>query len=131
MATTYTITVNNKTYDVTVEKKDGSQPSKLVVSEPKASIVPPISVAAGPVSPPKAQVNSGGENKIVAPMPGKVIAVKVSVGAVVHKDQEIMLIEAMKMHNPILAPSEGSIADIYVKDGDPIQTGQVLVAIKA
>jgi len=129
MATSYTITVNNKAYDVTVEKKGVSTPVRPVITE---NAVSHSEVAAAKMAPsvPKAPAASSSPNQIIAPMPGKVIAVKVANGDAVKKGQEIMVVEAMKMHNPILAPGDGVVGNLYVKEGDPIQTGQTLVEIK-
>ncbi len=127
MVTTYTVTVNGKSYDVSVEKKvsvNTSSPEKLVSASPGSGSLP-FYAAKAPIK--EASVGSG--TQIKAPMPGKVIAVKISVGDRVEKDQEVIVVEAMKMHNPILAPGSGEIKEIYVKAGDAVQTGQVLLVI--
>ncbi|MDR3591179.1 MAG: hypothetical protein P4N41_16120 [Negativicutes bacterium] len=66
---------------------------------------------------------------ISAPMPGKIISVKVSVGDSVTKGQELIIVEAMKMHNPVLATGDGVVREIYIKAGDPIQTGTALLLV--
>lgn len=124
MATSYTITVNGKSYDVLV-KKNGSP----AFAPPTA----PVSVAAAAAAPlpvtPVAVSNTGVAGNIVAPMPGKVIAVKVTIGDVVQKDQQLVVVEAMKMQNPILAVKAGKVKEIFVKAGDPIQTGTPLMVV--
>ena len=130
MATTYTITVNGKSYDVTVEKKNDT-PIRPGVSDMMTNST---QLAAKPMPVSKAfpaPVGSGSGTSIIAPMPGTVIAVRVSVGDTVKQGQEMLLVEAMKMHNPILSPSDGIVENMYIKAGDSIQTGQELALIRA
>jgi biotin carboxyl carrier protein len=123
----YTITVNGKSYDVSVEKKGGAVAPKAAtpVATPVATTAP---VAAAPVAP-KATAPAGTGATINAPMPGKVIAVKVNTGDSVKKGQELLIVEAMKMHNPVLAATDGVVQQIFVKAGDPIQTGTPLISV--
>lgn len=127
---TYQITVNGKTYEVDVMEK-GSQPISTPAAAPVAAKPAPAPVAAAPApaaAAPKAPSASGG-SQVSAPMPGKIISVKVSVGEPVKKDQELLVMEAMKMHNPILASCDGTVKEILVKPTDSVQTGTVLVVI--
>jgi glutaconyl-CoA decarboxylase len=62
-------------------------------------------------------------------MPGKVLKVAVSVGAQVSEGDLLLVLEAMKMENEIQAPSAGTVKEIKVKDGDPVNTGDVLVVL--
>jgi len=64
-----------------------------------------------------------------APMPGKVIRVRVKQGEVVAKGQEILVVEAMKMENAVRAPREGTIGKVHVKEGDMVAPGSVLVEL--
>lgn len=115
----YTITINGKSYDVDVEKKGGV--ASAAAAAPAAAPTP----AAAPV----AAVASVTGTKIMAPMPGKIIDVKVNVGDSVKKGQEVIIVEAMKMRNPVLASVDGTIQAISVKSGDAVQTGTVLLVI--
>jgi glutaconyl-CoA decarboxylase len=67
--------------------------------------------------------------KIEAPMPGKVLDVKVAAGASVKSGDLVLLLEAMKMENEIFAPSAGTVKDIRVKSGDSVNTGDVLIVL--
>lgn len=118
----YRITVNGNVYDVTVEET-GSAPSAPVAAVPKAAPAAPAPKAA-PVS-----SGSQGAVKINAPMPGKVLSVKASVGAAVTKGQVIMILEAMKMENEIVAPQDGTIASIDVSEGASVEAGTVLASL--
>lgn len=124
---TYTITVNGKLFDVDVEKKSGAIVANRVV--PSAAPAPSAAVPPVASTPLKALTVDGTLDQIAAPMPGKVIAVKVGIGDVVKKDQVAVVVEAMKMHNPILAPKDGVVKEVYVAAGDSIQTGQPLIGL--
>lgn len=124
--TSYTITVNGKSYDVTVQKKRESSATSVSVPKDFPVITP---VAPAPAF--KSQSAVGGEReKVVAPMPGKVIEIKVRVGDSVKKGEELIIMEAMKMHNPILAANEGVINELFVKVNDLVQSGQPLISIR-
>lgn len=124
--TNYTITVNGKSYEVTVQKKKDSSATSVSLPTDSSTITPVVPV---PVF--KSQSSVGGETKnVVAPMPGKVIEIKVRVGDSVKKGQELLIMEAMKMHNPILAASDGVISELFVKINDPVQSGQPLICMR-
>lgn len=118
----YRITVNGNAYDVTVEET-GSVATAPVATAPVAAL------KAAPA--PKAPVASGNDGavKINAPMPGKILSVKTSVGASVKKGDIILVLEAMKMENEIQAPSDGTIASINVNEGSMVETGELLASL--
>ncbi len=62
-------------------------------------------------------------------MPGKVLDVKVSVGSVVKAGDLVLLLEAMKMENEIFAPADGTVAEVRVRGGESVNTGDVLVVL--
>nr|WP_314610379.1 biotin/lipoyl-containing protein [uncultured Lachnoanaerobaculum sp.] len=116
----YTITVNGKSYEVSVEERGGaSAPVTPVASAPVA----PVAKAA------PASSGSEGRVKVVAPMSGKILGVKVSVGQSVKKGEVVAVLEAMKMENDIVALEDGTIASINVNVGDSVETNQTLVTI--
>lgn len=119
----YRITVNGNVYDVTVEETGvaASAPVAAAASAPKAA---PAPVASAPAA-------SGAEGavKIAAPMPGKVLAVKAAVGTKVTKGQVVMVLEAMKMENEIVAPQDGTVASINVNEGASVEAGAVLATL--
>jgi 3-methylcrotonyl-CoA carboxylase alpha subunit len=65
-----------------------------------------------------------------APMPGKVIAVKVEAGQAVIRGQELLVVEAMKMENAIRAPRDGRVKSVSAKVGDAVSPGTVLVELE-
>jgi 3-methylcrotonyl-CoA carboxylase alpha subunit len=65
-----------------------------------------------------------------APMPGKVIAVKVAPGDTVMKGDELLVVEAMKMENAVRAPREGRVKSVSAQVGDMVSPGVVLVELE-
>lgn len=116
----YTITVNGKSYEVSVEERGGaSAPVTPVASAPVAPVAKSAPASSG----------SEGRVKVVAPMSGKILGVKVSVGQAVKKGEVVAVLEAMKMENDIVALEDGTIASINVNVGDSVETNQTLVTI--
>ena len=67
--------------------------------------------------------------EVVAPMPGTIAEILVSVGDDVKADEELIILEAMKMENPIVAPADGKVTEINVEEKDKVDTNQVLVVL--
>lgn len=114
----YTITVNGTAYDVTVEEGTGS--------------AAPVKQAAPKKAAPKAaapKATGQGATKVNAPMPGKILSVKVSTGQAVKKGDVLMILEAMKMENEVVAPSDGTIASIDVTEGSSVEAAAVLATL--
>ena len=118
----YRITVNGKTYEVTVEETGAAAPAA-----PAAPVAQ--TAAPAPASPAAPSVPAGAE-KVTAPMPGTVLAVKVSVGQSVKKGETVVLLEAMKMENEIPAPRDGVVASIAVNKGASVRSGDLLISLK-
>jgi biotin carboxyl carrier protein len=68
--------------------------------------------------------------EVVATMPGTIAEVLVAVGDQVKADEELIILEAMKMENPILAPSDGTVQEIKVEEEDKVDTNQVLIVLE-
>ena len=71
----------------------------------------------------------GMDVEVKTPMPGKILDVLVKVGDQVQEDDEIIMLEAMKMENPIYAPASGTVKEIKVKANDSVETQQVMMII--
>jgi biotin carboxyl carrier protein len=67
---------------------------------------------------------------VETPMPGKILAVKVKVGDMVKEDDEIAILEAMKMENPICAPMSGKIVELNVTPNSMVEAGKVIAVIE-
>ena len=109
---TYTITVNGKAYAVTVEE-GAAAAGAPVAAAPVAAPAAPAPAAAAAPAPAAAPAGAAGSVQVTAPMPGKVVAVKASVGQAVKKGEVVLVLEAMKMENDIVAPEDGTIAKIH------------------
>ena len=68
--------------------------------------------------------------EVTAPMPGTILKVLVTVGDQVKEDEEMCILEAMKMENPIYAPSDGKVVEIRVEENDKVDTDQVLMVLE-
>jgi acetyl-CoA carboxylase biotin carboxyl carrier protein len=67
--------------------------------------------------------------KILAPLAGKIIDIQIGVGDSVEEDQEIVIIEAMKMETPIYAPCDGKIIAIHIKKNDNVEEDDLIAEI--
>jgi len=67
--------------------------------------------------------------EVAAPLAGNIWKITVEVGSAVEEDDEILIIEAMKMETPIYAPCEGTVTEIRVKEGDAVEEDDVLAVI--
>ena len=118
----YRITVNGNVYDVTVEELGGGVSSGLPVQAPVVMNIPSAPVAS--------QASAGaGAVKITSPMPGKILGIKTTVGASVKKGEVLMILEAMKMENEIVASQDGVVASIDVNEGAAVESGTVLASL--
>lgn len=121
----FNITVNGTAYSVAVEETNAAAP---VATAPVAPVAPMAAPApATPAPAPAAAPVAGGE-KVSAPMPGTLLDVKVAVGASVKKGDILVILEAMKMENEILAPCDGTVKQIAAK-GAAVNSGDLLAVI--
>lgn len=117
----YTITVNGNVYDVTVEEG-----SSAVSSTPAAA---PVKKAAPKAAPTNTSSGAQGGVKVSAPMPGKILKVVAATGQAVKKGEVLIVLEAMKMENEIVASQDGTVASVNVSVGDSVEAGQILVTL--
>lgn len=115
----YTITVNGNVYDVTVEENAGG-----AVSAPKA-----MPVSAPKAAPVQKKAASAGNIEVKAGAAGKVFKLEASVGQKVAKGDPVIIIEAMKMEIPVVAPQDGTVASIDVAVGDAVEAGATLASL--
>ena len=119
----YTITVNGNVYDVTVE--EGTSGAAQTQSAPVKKAAPKAAPKAEAPKPTGAE----GSVKVNAPMPGKILAIKANEGQTVKKGEVILILEAMKMENEIVAPQDGTVASVNVAVGDSVEAGAVLATL--
>ena len=122
MMKSYTITVNGNVYDVTVEENVGG----AVAPVPRKAAAP-VAPKAAPAAP-KATGAAGGI-KVEAGAAGKVFKIEANVGQKVSKGDAVVIIEAMKMEIPVVAPEDGTVASIDVAVGDAVEAGGVLATL--
>ena len=67
--------------------------------------------------------------EIKAPMTGKIVSIVVNLGDKVNAEDEVVIMDAMKMEIPVYAPAEGTVKEINVKEGDSVKTDQVLMTL--
>ncbi len=119
----YTITVNGNVYDVTVEEK-GAGAAPTPAARPAA---PKAAPAPAPAAAPKAV--GAGKIQVKAGAAGKVFQIPTTVGQSVEPGDPVVVIEAMKMEIPVVAPEAGTIASIDVAVGDAVEAGAVLATL--
>jgi biotin carboxyl carrier protein len=117
----YTITVNGTAYEVTVEEGTGA-PAAAPVAAPKAAPKAAAPKAAAPAA-------GAGSVKVTAGTAGKVIKVAASVGQAVKAGDSVVILEAMKMEIPVVAPQDGTVASIDVSEGASVENGQTLATL--
>ena len=145
----YVATINGKKYEVEVEKLEAYKsldrngvaapaapvlPASAPVQRPAAPAPAPVAAAPAPVAAPAAApapkaAAPAGATTVEAPMPGKILNIKVSEGQAVKFGEVVVIMEAMKMETEIVAPADGTVSKILVKAGDSVDTGAALVAL--
>ena len=122
----YTITVNGNVYNVTVE--DGTTAGAApVVSAAKAAPAPKAAPAAAPKA--AAPAGAAGSVEVTASVPGKICKIEAGVGAAVKAGDTVLVLEAMKMEIPVVAPQDGTVASVNVAVGDAVESGDVLATM--
>lgn len=156
MARRFRVTVNGQAYEVEVEEtgrqETGSaaapiaetaaakaapvaMPSPIARPEPKPVVAAqalaqaPKPRAAAASARPSGPASPAGKGVVTAPIPGVISQVKVQPGQAVKMREVLMLLEAMKMQNEILAAQPGVVREVYVSNGATVNTGDKLVAI--
>ncbi len=129
----YKITLNGRTYEVEVEAAEAMLLSEYQAYAPAAPVAVPVATAAPAApaaapAPAAAAVTAAGE-AVNAPMPGTILKVNVSQGQAVTEGQVLVILEAMKMENEILAPKSGTVNQVLVTKGSNVDTGAALVVI--
>ena len=148
----YTVVVNGNEFTLDVRElasdrfqvKLGERQLEVVLAHdaelPEGSITPAIVTGETPAlthtidnlrpaSLPVPPANSGaaGTRQLTAPMPGTISRVEVAEGATVKRGDVLMMLEAMKMMNPIRAPRDGAVAEVRVETGQTVAYGDILL----
>ena len=132
----YKVTLNGRTYEVEVEEGEAIlvdeyeayQPAPAAPAAPAAAPAAPTAPAAAPAPAPAAQLMAKGD-VVAAPMPGNILKVNVANGDAVKSGDVLCVLEAMKMENEILAPRDGTVAQVVISKGAVVDTGAPLVVL--
>ena len=127
----YKVTLNKRVYEVEVEQGEAMLIDEYDLAAPAApAAAAPAAAApaaAAPAAPAPAAPAAG--ETVKSPMPGNILRIEVSQGQHVEEGDVIMILEAMKMENEIVATKSGTIAQIAVSKGAVVETGTVLAVI--
>ena len=126
----YKVTLNNRVYEVEVEQGEAMLVDEYELAAPAA----PAPVAAAPVAAAApaaaaAPVAVAAGEPVKSPMPGNILKINVTQGQQGNEGDVILVLEAMKMENEIVATRSGTIAQIAVSKGAVVETGAVLAVI--
>ena len=127
------VTVNGKKYTVETEKPVAPAPKAAPKAAPAAAPAPaPAAPKAAPAAPkaaaaPAAAAAAGAQVK--SPLPGSVVKVCVNEGQDVKKGDTLLILESMKMENPILAEQDGKVAQVAVAAGQTVMQDDLLVVL--
>ena len=133
VAKKFNITVNGSSYAVEVEEVGGS--AAPVAAAPRAAAAPAAAPAPAPApapaapAAPAAKAAGAGEHAINAPMPGKILKVLVKEGQQVKAGENMMMLEAMKMQNEILADADATVKAVNVAEGQTVKAGDALIIL--
>ena len=125
----YEISLGGRTYEVEVEL---AAPMKMAEFQAYAPAAPAPVAEAAPVAAPAAAaapVVTGAGETVDSPMPGNILKVNVSQGQAVKEGDVLVILEAMKMENEIMAPKSGTVTQVLVTKGSTVDTGAPLVVI--
>ena len=128
----YKVTLNGRTYEVEVEAGKAMllDEYEAIAPAPVAAAAPVAAPAAAPApAAPAAPVVTGAGEAVNAPMPGTILKVNVQNGQAVKEGDVLVVLEAMKMENEILAPKSGTVTQVLVSKGSSVDTGAPLVVI--
>ncbi len=126
----FRITINGKTtYEAEVEEIKSEIKRTENAPNPQPAAEQTVPAAPQPEEQPQVQAAEASAAAVTSPMPGTILDVKVKEGDEVKKGQVLMILEAMKMENEILAAEDGKIKNVYVQKGASVNTGDPLVEL--
>jgi biotin carboxyl carrier protein len=142
----YYVTVNGKKYAVEVEEVQGDlvmpvthtaptyteRPAeeKVITQHPIKEEAPKVTEEVKKEEEAPSQAPAAEGEKVECPMPGTIVRVEVSVGSAVKKGEVLMVLEAMKMENEIMAPRDCKVVSVNVTKGSSVDTGDILLVIQ-
>ncbi|MBS7316359.1 MAG: biotin/lipoyl-binding protein [Clostridiaceae bacterium] len=133
----YKVTLNGKTYEVEVEageamlvdEYEAYAPAPVAAPAPAAAPAAPAAAPAPAAAAPAAPVAVGAGEPVTSPMPGNILDIRVAQGDAVKSGQVLIILEAMKMENEIVAPRDGVVNQIVTSKGATVDTGATLIVL--
>ena len=133
----YKVTLNGKTYEVEVEageamlvdEYEAYAPAPVAAPAPAAAPAAPADAPAPAAAAPAAPVAVGAGEPVTSPMPGNILDIRVAQGDAVKSGQVLIILEAMKMENEIVAPRDGVVNQIVTSKGATVDTGATLIVL--
>lgn len=126
----YKVNVNGTNYEIAIELIDADAKVEEIKAAPAAASAAPAPQEAAPAAPVAPAATAGNGETVNSPMPGNILAINVNVGDTVSEGQVLMILEAMKMENEIMAPISGKITSIGVTTGAVVESGALLCTIE-
>ena len=123
----YEISLNGRNYEIEVELAQPMTMQDFQRYMPAAPVVAAPTPAAAPAAEATPSVGSG--ECVTAPMPGNILKVSVNVGDKVTEGQVLVILEAMKMENEIMAPCAGTVTQVLTSKGSTVDTGDLMIVI--
>ena len=129
----YKVTLNGRTYEAEAEAGNPTLLDEYEAIAPAPAAAAPVAAAApaaaAPAAAPAAPAVTGAGDPVNAPMPGNILKVNVKAGDKVKSGTVLVVLEAMKMENEIMAPKDGTVTQVLVSKGSTVDTGAPLVVI--
>ena len=125
----YKVTLNGRTYEVEVEHGKAMLLDEYEAIAPAPVAAAPAAAPVAAAAPAAAPAVTGAGDAVTAPMPGNILKVNVNVGDAVKEGQVLVVLEAMKMENEIMAPKNGTVTQVVVSKGSTVDTGAPLVVL--
>ena len=123
------VTVNGKKYTVETEKPVAPAPKAAPKAAPAAAPAPAPAAPKVAPAPKAAPAAAAAGAQVKSPLPGSVVKVCVSEGQDVKKGDTLLILESMKMENPILAEQDGKVAQVAVAAGQTVMQDDLLVVL--
>lgn len=123
------VTVNGKKYTVETEKPVAPAPKAAPKAAPAAAAPAPAAPKAAPAPKAAAPAAAAAGAQVKSPLPGSVVKVCVNEGQDVKKGDTLLILESMKMENPILAEQDGKVAQVAVAAGQTVMQDDLLVVL--
>lgn len=122
----YKVTLNKRVYEVEVEEGSAMLIDEYELAAPAAPAAP---VAAAPVAADAPAAGLAAGEVVKSPMPGNILKINAVQGQAVKEGDVLVVLEAMKMENDVVAPRDGTVAQVVVAKGAVVETGSPLVVL--